>query len=130
MNIKKNSGKKCSGEGRGKIIGFPTINVLLSSLSEEEYGVYAVKVFLEGNLQEYLGVGHFGPRPTFGDIHFSAEIHLFSFSDDIKDGVEITIFRILPKIRSIQKFSSSDELKKQINLDIDSARKILAVYNK
>lgn len=121
-------GKKCSGEGRGKTLGFPTLNVLISSLSEAEHGVYAVRVSLEGYLSEYFGVAHFGARPTFGDMRFSAEVHLFSFSEEIIDGTNVSISRFLPRIRGIKKFSSPEQLKEQIQIDISSAKRILEKY--
>lgn len=119
------SGEKYSGEGRGRTLGFPTINVLLSDLSEEEYGVYAVKIFLKKDRHEYFGVAHFGARPTFEDARFSAEVHLFSFSELLPDGVPIEILRFIPKIRDIQRFSSVEELKDQISRDISSTKEIL-----
>lgn len=120
LNQKKFTGTKISGDGRGSQIGFPTINLCLASKISR--GVFTVLVNRKG--KEFGGMGHFGARPTFEKNEFSAEIHLFDFSEHLTDGEEIS-FTVLQKIREIRKFENTKELIEQIEKDQEKAKKIL-----
>jgi riboflavin kinase/FMN adenylyltransferase len=59
---------------------------------------------------------NFGTRPTFRGDDLVLEVHLFeNFSRDLYDS-SIWI-EFLERIRSERKFSSVNELKKQLNID-------------
>jgi riboflavin kinase/FMN adenylyltransferase len=111
------TGTKISGDGRGKKLGFPTINLDVGnshgcSLQE---GVFAGKIFLENKW--WSAMIHIGPRPTFESEEFRVEIFVLeNFSSEIFDGEKIE-FQVLEKIRDIQKFSSQEELVDQIKKD-------------
>ena len=112
-------GIKISGDGRGSQMGFPTIN--LNLLQKVPRGVFAISAFWEGKI--FAGIGHFGARPTFQKSEFSAEIHLFDFSEKVPDGSEIS-FCLLKKIREIKKFENTEKLVEQIQKDQKIAKKI------
>ena len=69
-------------------------------------------------------VVNIGFNPTFDGKKRTIEAHLFDFNEDLY-GRDITL-RFVRKIRLERKFGSAEELKRQIELDIDKARRILA----
>ncbi len=127
-------GKKISGDGRGKELGFPTVNVeLLRSdmkkifFQNPEGGVFLVKIFLEGTF--FSGLLHLGERPTFASRELRVEIFILDFLKNIPENSEIC-FELYNKIRKIQKFSGKKELIEQIEKDVKSAKKFLGKEQK
>lgn len=113
------SGTVIKGREIGKTIGFPTANIIYPlDIVEPPYGVYDVDVELDdGSL--HRGLANFGTSPTVTNDNIAIlEVHILDFSDDIYDrDVKIHFGRMLrPEI----KFSSVDELKTQIEFDIQS----------
>lgn len=122
-------GKVIRGAARGKKLGFPTANIELNGYVRPAFGVYAVtaREILKtqkkaGNLLK--GVANFGLRPTFGGMEKPVlETHLFDFNKNIYGKkMEICFVR---QLRKEKKFNSLDSLKKQIQKDIQSAKKKL-----
>lgn len=109
------------GDGRGRTIGFPTANLEFQHCYvAPKLGVYAITAWLGD--KAYAGVLNNGMKPTFNklDVKPVMEAHLFDFNSDIY-GEELRVqFRSF--IRSEKKFSSIDELVKQIELDSIQAR--------
>lgn len=115
-------GTVIDGEKRGRTIGFPTANIALT----DDYflpalGVYAVKIHI--GKEAYNGVCNVGYKPTFhaerhGQPHI--EVHIFDFADDIY-GQTVTI-EWHQRLRSEQKFSSIEQLIKQIERDQAQAK--------
>jgi riboflavin kinase/FMN adenylyltransferase len=113
------SGKITHGDKRGSKIGFPTANIKIEPnvlLS----GVYAVSTIING--KKYDGVANIGYKPTFNGENYLFEANIFNFSDDLY-GKRLN-FEIISKIRETKKFSGIEELKKYINKDINTAKKI------
>ncbi|MBL1208798.1 bifunctional riboflavin kinase/FAD synthetase [Geminocystis sp. GBBB08] len=111
-------GKVIEGQKLGRKIGFPTANLEIPS---EKFlpkkGVYGVKVNVENKhlLSNLPGVMNIGTRPTIEGKNISIEIHLLNWHGDLYN--QILTVKLLNFIRPEQKFSSIDELKKQIKLD-------------
>lgn len=107
------------GNHIGRTIDFPTVN---QNFAERQLvpkrGVYHTLALLNGKL--YDSVTNIGVKPTVGNCERPlAETHILGFSGDLYGKcVEITFYRYL---REEKKFSSLDELKKQISADIRSA---------
>ena len=57
-----------TGTGKGKEIGFPTLNLEMSSVPELEEGVYACFARLGEHGIRVPAVMHYGSRPTLGAI--------------------------------------------------------------
>ena len=114
-------GQVISGDKRGREIGFPTANMEVQDFMEIKFGVYAVKIEIEG--YTYNGISNYGIRPTFDGEKLLLETYLFDFSKDIY-GMDIVV-SFVEFIRDEKRFDSVDELKKQIDLDIDKTIKIL-----
>jgi riboflavin kinase / FMN adenylyltransferase len=103
------------GDQKGRLLGFPTANLLCLNDILPQNGVYAVKVKVKG--QSFYGALNCGFRPTLGEgLKLQIEVHILSFDDDIYD-CEIEIF-LFEKMRSEKKFVNLDSLKEQIAEDI------------
>ena len=117
-------GSVVKGDGRGRLLGFPTANIVV----EEQYklipaeGVYAVRVQTsEGTYDAMLNIGH---RPTFQGKNVSIEAHLFDFDDDLYHQTVSIIFE--KRLRNELKFDSVQELQNQLVQDKKNALKALS----
>ena len=118
------SGAVQVGDGRGRSIGIPTANLGGIREALPPHGVYAVLVDRKteaGFSRLSAGVANFGVRPTLG-AGPSFETHLFDFSADIY-GAELRV-HLVERLRDEQKFSGVDELRAQIQRDIEVARAV------
>jgi len=110
------------GHGRGKKIGFPTANIeLATNYVLPPNGVYAVYAYYQGN--KYKAIANFGFKPTFSDKDYSIEIHFLNLEKNLY-GEKIYI-DLVDFIRDEITFTSTKDLKKQIDKDILYTRKIL-----
>jgi riboflavin kinase/FMN adenylyltransferase len=118
------SGIVIEGKKFGRTIGFPTANIAVSHPFKlvPADGVYAVKVMVDDVL--YGGMLNAGFRPTVDGTKHSIEVHIFDFSQSIYEK-NITIMYV-DKIRDEKRFSSPDELKKQLEKDKLQAKHLLA----
>lgn len=106
------------GKGRGKVIGFPTINLEIPAGFLLEDGIYAAWVRIRD--KKYKGALHFGPIPTFDEAAKSLEVFLLDAAEEELIGAEneaITLDTV-QKIRDIMKFDATEELTEQIKRDI------------
>ncbi len=129
-DVKKLSGRfyqirgevKLGQQRGGKLLGFPTANLHISSDDLcPKHGVYVTQVIYDGKC--YGGVLNIGYNPTFDGQQVSAETHIFDFNQDIY-GKDIKI-NLLQYLRGEQKFSGPDDLAKQIGRDIEQAKEVL-----
>jgi riboflavin kinase/FMN adenylyltransferase len=112
-------GPVVKGDGRGKTIGIPTANVLVSSAAIlPGLGVYAAIV--DGRQEAVVNVGN---RPTFGGGDVTVEAHLLDFDGDLYG--ETLDIALVKKIRAERKFDGVGALVAQIHLDIAAARALL-----
>jgi len=110
-------------EGRkiGRTLGFPTANLeFLNSEETPENGVYAVDVIVQN--KAFLGVLNVGNRPTFGTSEKISEVHILDFNREIYG--EILNINVRKFIRQEQTFDTPETLKKQIEQDRETVRKI------
>lgn len=119
------SGVVGRGERRGRLLGFPTINLgpppprkLLPPV-----GVYAVRVFTR--VGAFGGMMNLGPRPTFGDDTPSLEAHLFDADADLY-GLSVKV-EFVDRLRDTMKFAGPDALAMQLRLDAEAARRALTL---
>ena len=117
-------GRVGQGEGRGKLLGVPTIN--LSELSPRKLlppdGVYAVRVEWRGGGAG--GMMNQGPRPTFQDGRRVLEAHLFEFDGDLYG--EWVRIEWVERLRDTERFASVEHLKAQLQHDRQRALAVLA----
>jgi riboflavin kinase/FMN adenylyltransferase len=107
------------GDGRGKTIGFPTANLAIENELVPAHGVYVVAVDL-GEPLLLPGVANLGSRPTFGEGEVAVEVHILQGGRDLY-GTRIRCL-FFTFLRPEMKFSSVEELKGAIAVDVASAR--------
>lgn len=114
----KTAGIHTRGAGRGGKIGFPTINISLNpDMTDVGEGVYIVRIYLD--LKPYLALAFIGNSPTFSDVRkfevFIPDWKPFVFGN----GIEIDF---ILRLRDVLKFDSIQELKRQIEKDVEQLR--------
>ncbi len=116
------SGEVVEGEKRGRLLGFPTANIkprpdyLLPSA-----GVYAGTC--QWDDQFFKAMINIGNNPTFPDVDYRLEAHLFGFDGDLYGKkVKIDFYQ---KLRNEQKFDGMDALKAQLEKDKLSSLQLL-----
>jgi riboflavin kinase/FMN adenylyltransferase len=115
-------GRVVHGAGRGRRIGFATANVRPRTQLVPAEGVYATRAEIDRCW--FDGVTSIGTTPTFGGTESVIESHLFT---DWQDFYARPIrLRFYDRIREQRKFESPEALRRQIELDVESARAILA----
>ena len=111
------TGTVIHGNAIGNRIGFPTANMQLSSAKLLPLsGVYSANVQIDDC--NYFAIVNIGNNPTVGNLQISVEAHVLNFEGDL---YERTIsIKFLHFIRNERKFTSLDELRSQIQKDIQS----------
>ncbi len=107
-------GKVISGNQLGRTIGFPTANIEYSNFILPKNGAYHCEIVID-NIT-YNCMTNIGINPTMNELKkVSVETNIFDFNEDIYD--EIVELKFIRRIRDEKKFSSVDELVKQLNSD-------------
>lgn len=116
-------GRVVHGEGRGRKLGFPTANLVISpDLLLPANGVYLSLIYWRG--RELFGLTNIGVKPTFGTaIKPIVEVFLLDFDQNIYD--EELDVKFLCKIRDEVAFKDVGSLQKQIASDVDLARSLI-----
>ena len=132
------SGTVIRGDQRGRLLGFPTANLLPEPHKLlPANGVYAAYVTIEQAVEsdatDQLAVSYtqkvwnsavnIGVRPTFGEQQRLVEAHLLDVQLDLYDK-RITI-DFIARLRNEQRFNGIDALKAQIAVDAQQARLLL-----
>ncbi len=103
------------GDGRGKTLGFPTVNQIYpKELVPLKFGVYKTEIIINGKI--YRGITNYGIRPTFPLDYITSETFIKDFSGDLYSKALKVIFKGF--LREEIRFSSAEELKKQVLKDI------------
>lgn len=114
------------GQGRGRVLGFATLNVEPPSPRKllPPEGVYAVRVQTPDG--PYGGMMNLGPRPTFGESETTLEAHLFGASGEFY-GTRVRI-DFISFLRDTRKFESAEELVLQLERDRENAVRALTPF--
>lgn len=107
------------GKGRGREMGYPTLNVWPGRPLNLRLGVYAVDVV------GCRGVANYGLAPTMGEAAWREpvlEVHVLEGEtvESITDDIEV---RLLSFIRDERTFDSPEDLKRQIAADCELAKR-------
>ena len=107
----------------GRKLGYPTANI---EVPTEKLipcdGVYVVKAELEGRM--FGGMLNIGWRPTFNGNRRTIEVNLIDFDGNIYS--EHITLRFIDFLRPEQKFESPEALIRQLAIDEQKAREVLA----
>lgn len=114
-----------AGEGRGRVLGFPTANVASTNETLPASGVYAC-LFAAGGEPAREAVANLGTRPTFeeGAAAPRLEVHVLDTDRDLYGRAVRTTF--VARLRGEQRFADADALSRQIDADVARAREVLA----
>ena len=106
------------GNRLGRKLGFPTANIAIDDTFDIENGVYCSKVFVGD--KEYSAMTNVGVRPSVDGSKRLLETHLFGFQG-LLYGLKLRV-ELYEKIRDEKKFSSVEELRKQIASDAEKIK--------
>jgi len=109
------------GDKRGRDLGYPTANMHLPRDCRLKFGIYAVRMKIDGIWHD--GVASFGSRPTFDDGAPRLETFVFDFSGDLY-GKRVDV-ALVEWLRGEAKFDSLPALIAQMDADSLRARDIL-----
>ena len=120
------TGRVIDGFHEGRKIGFPTANLNTDEIGKliPAPGVYAVHVQLENEQHLRPAMMNIGTRPTYDGQLQTLEVHIFDFDGDIYGQQLRVVFD--RRIRNEMKFSSPQELAKQLEKDKEEIRRIYA----
>ena len=117
------SGRVIAGDQRGRLLGYPTLNLATPSARKllPPDGVYVVRV--QTPQGAFGGMLNLGPRPTFGDADRRIEAHVFD-ADQNWYGAFVCL-DFIARLRETKTFSGMDALRAQLARDEQNARAIL-----
>jgi riboflavin kinase/FMN adenylyltransferase len=110
------SGHVIKGRSKGRTLGFPTANIHTSN-ELLPLGVYLTQTEVKG--KPFHSLTNIGTNPTFHQDKIQIETYLIGLDQDLY-GEELEIC-FLKKLRNEIKFDSPEELKQQIELDLQHA---------
>lgn len=118
------SGRVIKGAGKGKKLGFPTVNIKDYEGMLPGYGVYVVRVLWRNN--HYFGMAFLSRRPKSYKRKGAPliEANIFNFNRSIY-GEEIRV-EFLKKIREEKIFTSDSNLAAQLKRDLRLSQKIIS----
>lgn len=118
-------GKVIHGYGRGKTLGFPTANLKFNLKKViPKFGVYITKVYVGD--KKYWGVTNIGKNPTFQNQGINLETHLIDYKGNLY-GKKLKI-EFVHRLREEKVFSNIEDLKRQINKDINYVKNFVYKY--
>ncbi|WP_163328878.1 riboflavin biosynthesis protein RibF [Desulfurobacterium thermolithotrophum] len=115
-------GKVKEGNKLGRKIGFPTLNIEPEKELLMPNGVYEVRVIVDS--KNFKGIANLGKRPTVSSAGKKVlEVHVPDILLPELYGKELKI-EFLKFLRPEKKFSSIEELKTQIKLDVENLKRL------
>jgi riboflavin kinase/FMN adenylyltransferase len=107
------------GQRRGRTLGFPTANLDHIETLVPADGVYAVVAHVQGT--PWPAAANIGPNPTFGETARKVEVHLIDFEGDLYDKPLAIDF--VQRLRDTRPFAGVEDLKAQLQQDVEQARR-------
>jgi riboflavin kinase/FMN adenylyltransferase len=115
-------GRVRHGAGRGKGLGFATANLDPATPLVPGDGVYVTRARL--GRRTFDSVTSIGSTPTFGGAGTVIEAHIFAELGELYGKPLVLDF--VEKLRDQQKFDGPEALVRQIGIDVDRAKAVLA----
>jgi riboflavin kinase/FMN adenylyltransferase len=129
-------GQVCDGDRRGRLLGTPTANLQIPAERLLPLdGVYATRTHIRGRdgngaeIRVFDSVTNLGVRPTVDGQQHRFETHLLDFPPPGESGDlygQHLVVEFVARLRGERRFQGLDELKAQIQTDIQRAREALA----
>lgn len=116
------------GDKRGRVIGFPTVNIHLEGNEHPANAIYACRVRDEATGETWRGAGYVGDRPTFDRHDVVLEVHLLNHTGDLY-GRELMV-EFIDYVRPDKKYDNVTELVEQMKADCQRIDQILADIEK
>lgn len=119
------AGTVVHGQKRGRLLGFPTLNLAVPSPRKllPPDGVYAVRAVLpDGRIGGMLNLGG---RPTWDETERRLEAHLFDATGDWY-GQRVRV-EVLARLREVRRFADGEALRAQLAIDEALARDLLSL---
>jgi len=116
------------GDKRGRELGFPTANLLVENEDKllPATGIYAAECIVEE--KKHNALLSIGSRPTFHEAgEIIPEVYIIDFNKQIYN--QSVRVNVVDRIRGEEKFSSAEELVKQMKNDKETGLKILKQIN-
>jgi riboflavin kinase/FMN adenylyltransferase len=114
------------GKGVGEGLGYPTANLPMDDRKLlPADGVYAGHAC--AGEERYPAVAHVGGSPTFDEAKRLVEVHVPDRHLEL-DGRKVC-FEMTERIRAPIRFASHEQLKRQIQADVEQARRTLQCWN-
>ena len=117
------SGTVGRGAERGRLLGFPTANLVELETLIPGNGVYAATTSIEG--VRFASAVNIGPNPTFGELSKKVEVHVLDYCGDLY-GKRLNV-DFLARIREVIRFTSVEGLLAQLRQDIEQVRMVAGV---
>ena len=112
-------GEIVHGRQLGRTIGVPTANLIPPEIKKlPPNGVYITKSLINGKI--YEGITNVGYKPTVRENFLGVETYLFCCNENLY-GQEAEV-RFYQYLRPEKKFDSLEDLKKQLNQDVETGR--------
>ncbi len=109
------------GKKLGRTLGFPTVNLDPALWPPKlREGVYSSLVKYQN--KTYKGALYYGPRLVLGETARVLEIYILDFKKDLYD--QEIFWQIQKYLRGTLNFSSLEDLKVQLQKDIDDIRSL------
>lgn len=113
------AGKVIHGSKFGRVLGFPTANILPHRKTVPIEGIFIVHVYIDDCV--FPGVADLGNRPTLdGGGRTILEVHLLDFNQDIY-GKNIYV-EFIKKLRDEEKYDTVELLRSKIAEDVENAK--------
>lgn len=122
------TGNVVKGKGVGRLLGFPTANILYKNGNKvlPHTGVYVTVAETDGNL--FRSITNIGFNPTFENNNkIKVETHFIGVKKDLY-GANVRL-HFLQMIRDEKKFDSPELLVKQIHSDVEKAKTYFHLHN-
>ena len=117
-------GRVINGKKIARQLGYKTANIMpKNSIVMPKFGVYKTQTTINNSNNKFLSITNFGLKPTINNDQLATplfENHLLDFDQDIYQH-KITI-EFIDFVREEKKFSSIEDLKKQITIDINNIK--------